>query len=309
MSKKAVMSIYLVVILGILIFAAGTVYFLFFKPSADAAVVNGEKIPVSVYKDYLKNQKEELLKSNPNIKWDEQYSSGKTFEDIFKENTVNSLVSIYAAAQEAQSEKITLTDSDISKIKKHYPYIKNEELIKKIAMSNKLYDLKTRGVEVSDEKVKEYYEEHPEQFITGDIYRIDVKDIKTAETVVKAFLKGDKFEDLAKKYSIDFSSKDNGGFIGNMPLSQYSSVINYDLTRIKEGQITEPINRGNYYEIVMVKNISQKSFEEVKDYLKAWLADAQKQDIVANTAKEIIDKAKIKINWDVVYRVDIGKIR
>jgi len=308
MNKKAVMSIRLVVMLSILILAAGAVYFLFFKPSA-AAVVNNEKIPVSVYKDYLKNQKEELLKNNPNIKWNEKYSSGKTFEDIFKENTVNSLVSIYAAAQEAQKEKITLIEGDISKTKKYYPYIKDEELIKKIAMANKLYDLKTRGVEVSDEKVKKYYEEHPEQFITGDIYRIDVKDIETAETVVKAFLKGDKFEDLAKKYSIDLSSKDNGGFIGNMPLSQYSSLINYDLTRIKEGQISEPINRGDYYEIIMVKNISQKSFEEVKDYLKTWLTDTQKQDIVVKTAKEIIDKAKIKINWDVVYRVDIGKIR
>ncbi|UZQ81822.1 peptidylprolyl isomerase [Thermoanaerobacter sp. RKWS2] len=277
--------------------------------SNPAATVNGEKIPVGIYKDYLYNQAKSLAKTNPNVKWDEKYSSNKTFEDIFKENTINSLVSIYAVSQEAEKEGIKVTNEDIEKTQKYYPYIKNKELIQKIALVNKFYDLKVRNITSESSETEKYYNEHPEQFITGDIYRIDVKDIETAEAVVKAFLKGEKFEDLAKKYSIDFSSKDKGGFIGNMPLSQYSSVINYDLTRIKENQITEPINRGGYYEIVLVKNISKKPFEEVKNYLVSWLTDTTKQEKITNTASEILKKTKIKINWDDVYKVKIGNLK
>ena len=294
-----------------MVFAAVVIpiFLLFVISSNPAATVNGEKIPVGIYKDYLYNQAKSLAKTNPNVKWDEKYSSNKTFEDIFKENTINSLVSIYAVSQEAEKEGIKVTNEDIEKTQKYYPYIKNKELIQKIALVNKFYDLKVRNITSESSEAEKYYNEHLEQFITGDIYRIDVKDVETAEAVVKAFLKGGKFEDLAKKYSIDLSSKDKGGFIGNMPLSQYSSVINYDLTRIKENQITEPINRGEYYEIILVKNISKKSFEEVKDYLVSWLTDTTKQEKIASTASEILKKAKIKINWDEVYKVKIGNLK
>ncbi|HHY79952.1 MAG TPA: hypothetical protein GX516_06330 [Thermoanaerobacter sp.] len=294
-----------------MVFAAVVIpiFLLFVIFSNPAATVNGEKIPVGIYKDYLYNQAKSLAKTNPNVKWDEKYSSNKTFEDIFKENTINSLVSIYAVSQEAEKEGIKVTNEDIEKTQKYYPYIKNKELIQKIALVNKFYDLKVRNITSESSEAEKYYNEHLEQFITGDIYRIDVKDVETAEAVVKAFLKGGKFEDLAKKYSIDLSSKDKGGFIGNMPLSQYSSVINYDLTRIKENQITEPINRGEYYEIILVKNISKKSFEEVKDYLVSWLTDTTKQEKIASTASEILKKAKIKINWDEVYKVKIGNLK
>lgn len=282
---------------------------LFVISSNPVATVNGKKIPAEIYKDYLYNQAKSLLKTNPDIKWDEKYSSNKTFEDIFKENTINSLVSIYAVSQEAEKEGIKVANEDIEKTQKYYPYIKNKELIQKIALVNKFYDLKVKNITSGSSEAEKYYNEHPEQFITGDIYRIDVKDIETAEAVVKAFLKGEKFEDLAKQYSVDLSSKDKGGFIGNMPLSQYSSVINYDLTRIKENQITEPINRGEYYEIILVKNISKKSFEEVKDHLTSWLTDTAKQEKIAKTADEILKKAKIKINWDEVYKIKIGNLK
>lgn len=294
-----------------MVFAAVVIpiFLLFIISSNPVATVNGEKITAEIYKDYLYNQAKSLVKTNPDVKWDEKYSSNKTFEDIFKENTINSLVSIYAVSQEAEKEGIKVNNEDIEKTQKYYPYIKNKELIQKIALVNKFYDLKVRNITSESSEAEKYYNEHPEQFITGDIYRIDVKDVETAEAVVKAFLNGEKFEDLAKKYSIDLSSKDKGGFIGNMPLSQYSSVINYDLTRIKENQITEPINRGEYYEIIMIKNISKKSFEEVKDYLESWLTDTLKQEKIANTANEILKKAKIKINWYEVYKTKIGNLK
>ncbi|SDG27639.1 PPIC-type PPIASE domain-containing protein [Thermoanaerobacter thermohydrosulfuricus] len=294
-----------------MVFAAAviSIFLLFIISSNSVATVNGEKITAETYKDYLYNQAKSLVKTNPDVKWDEKYSSNKTFEDIFKENTINSLVSIYVVSQEAEKEGIKVNNEDIEKTQKYYPYIKNKELIRKIALVNKFYDLKVRNITSESSEAERYYNEHPEQFITGDIYRIDVKDIETAEAVVKAFLKGGKFEDLAKKYSIDLSSKDKGGFIGNMPLSQYSSVINYDLTRIKENQITEPINRGEYYEIILVKNISKKPFEEVKDYLISWLTGTAKEEKVANTANEILKKAKVEIKWDEVYKTKIGNLK
>ncbi|MDP9750317.1 MULTISPECIES: peptidylprolyl isomerase [Thermoanaerobacter] len=305
LNNKYYVTFFYMVLLTVVI----PILILFIISPGPVATVNSEKISAEIYKDYLYNQAKSLVKTNPDVKWDEKYSSNKTFEDIFKENTINSLVSIYAVSQQAEKEGIKVTNEDIEKTRKYYPYIKNKELIQKIALVNKFYDLKVKNITSGSSEAEKYYNEHPEQFITGDIYRIDVKDIETAEVIVKAFLKGEKFEDLAKKYSIDLSSKDKGGFIGNMPLSQYSSVINYDLTRIKENQITEPINRGEYYEIILVKNISKKSFEEVKDFLVSWLTDTTKQEKIANTASEILKKAKIKINWDMVYKIKIGNLK
>jgi len=65
-----------------------------------------------------------------------------------------------------------------------------------------------KTVKASDAEVKKYYDEEYKTDIKAR--HILVKDEKTAKDVKKKLEAGDKFEDLAKKYSTDEGTKAKG---------------------------------------------------------------------------------------------------
>lgn len=254
----------IIALLAIIAFAGG---YLVYYNSLPVANVNGEKITVYEFKKAL-SATDKKIQGVKN-----QKINGKTFEDIYKEQLLNNMINEKLMLNKALKEGIKgKNDTDII---------------------NKLITKETSYVGVSDDEIKKYYEQHKNEYIYADIYRIDLKNEKDADNVLNMLNKGSNFSDLAKKYSIDTATKDNGGYVGNLPLSQYSATINYNL---KDNGVTKVKLMSGIYEIVKVDNIGTKSLDDIKDSIKETLLDVKKQNALKDFTDNLRKTAKISIN-------------
>ncbi|MBP2070825.1 peptidylprolyl isomerase [Thermoanaerobacterium butyriciformans] len=254
----------IIALLAIIAFAGG---YLIYYNSLPIANVNGEKITVYEFKKAL-GATDKKIQGVKN-----QKINGKTFEEIYKEQLLNNMINEKLMLNKALKEGIKgKNDADII---------------------NKLIAKETSYVGVSDDEIKKYYEQHKNDYIYADIYRIDLKDEKDADNVLNMLNEGSNFSDLAKKYSIDTATKDNGGFVGNLSLSQYSATINYTLTT---NGVTKVKLMSGIYEIVKVDNVGTKSLDNVKDSIRETLLEVKRQNALKDFTDSLRKNAKISVN-------------
>ncbi len=163
----------------------------------------------------------------------------------------------------------------------------------------KLFAAVTKSVpQVTDAEAQAYYNQHktdgtfnkPE---TRHVRHILVADQKTAQSIKDQLDRGADFAALAKKYSTDASTKDNGGDLGDYP-SQNSGLapaFEQAMDKLGPGQTSGPVQTQYGWHIIRVDSISPpglQPFDQVKDDLKRslllerqrgvfdkWLADTR----------------------------------
>lgn len=152
---------------------------------------------------------------------------------------------------------------------------------------------------VKDADVKKFYEEQKKAY--GDKeYKVSVITVKTeadAKKVTEALKDGDKFADVAKKYSMDKSTKDKGGKIDNWTSSaNFPQMIGLAIRSLDDGDYTEvPIRTNGGYYIIRVDD-SRKAqlfpeYSKSKDHYKNMLVQTKVQQNI----QELFQKANIKV--------------
>ncbi len=152
---------------------------------------------------------------------------------------------------------------------------------------------------VKDADVKKFYEEQKKAY--GDKeYKVSVITVKTeadAKKVTEALKDGDKFADVAKKYSMDKSTKDKGGKIDNWTSSaNFPQMIGLAIRSLDDGDYTEvPIRANGGYYIIRVDD-SRKAqlfpeYSKSKDHYKNMLVQTKVQQNI----QELFQKANIKV--------------
>lgn len=151
---------------------------------------------------------------------------------------------------------------------------------------------------VSDAKVKAKYDTmiknaKPQEEIRAR--HILVADETVAKDVIARLGKGEKFEDLAKKFSID-PSKEQGGDLGYVTKDLMVKEFGDALFAMKKGDVSKaPVKTQFGYHVIKVEDRRQQqkpTFEQVKEALGKQLADEE----VRNMVKNLRDKANVKIN-------------
>ena len=148
---------------------------------------------------------------------------------------------------------------------------------------------------LTDEEINSYYDNNiygdltvkyilvkptePESDATDeDKLKLEEEALNEAKEIIKKYNNGEKFEDLAKEYSDDKLTKENGGLMSNFNTDQVNESFFKVAVALKDGELTkEPIKDENGYNIIL--RVSQKEKAPLKDV---------KEEILTKLAEEKI---------------------
>ncbi|MYL33993.1 foldase [Pontibacillus yanchengensis] len=214
--------------------------------------------------------------------------------DVTKDEFYNKLVDKYGDSvlkemvyDQVLSEKFSVSDEDVQKrleqMKQQYGDqfqsvlekngFKNEEQFKQAIRSSMLKQkAAAEGVEVTDEEVKQYYENMKQEVKVSHIL---VEDKETASEVQKKLNNGGDFAKLAKEYSTDKQSAQKGGDLGYISTGQMVLPFEKAAYNLKVGKVSEPVKSQYGYHIIKVTDKREKEdtssigkYEEMKGQLR-----------------------------------------
>jgi peptidyl-prolyl cis-trans isomerase D len=154
------------------------------------------------------------------------------------------------------------------------------------------------NVQITDADYKNAYEarkaefEHKEEL---DVRHILVKTEQQAKDIKKQLDAGAKFDVLAKKYSEDPGSKDNGGLYNNIARGTFVKEFEDVAYAQPIGKVSDPVKSNFGYHLIKTearRSAGTKSLEEVKPQLEANLKRTKQLGEADRIATEIANEAK-----------------
>lgn len=236
-----------------------------------AAEVNGQKVMVSAIKD--------AYEMNPVA---QKQLSFEEFYDKVLDVYINGVM-LYQAAEKSGVE--------------NSPEYKKQLKVLKEELASKIYLEQQVDKKITQAKIKEVYNEYKEQFKPEKEVKakhILVSDEKTANEVIAKLKKGEKFDELAKEYSLDKAS-DLGYFTKDVMVPEFSKAA----FAMKKGQYSKaPVKTKFGYHVILVEDsrmTKPADLKTVEPQIKMQLSREAANDIF----KEINSKAKIvKYSYD-----------
>ncbi|MBS4171900.1 peptidylprolyl isomerase [Bacillus sp. FJAT-49736] len=120
----------------------------------------------------------------------------------------------------------------------------------------------TKDVKVTDKELRDYYNNIKPEIKARHIL---VADKKTADDIEKKLNEGQKFEDLAKKYSTDTGSAQKGGDLGWFGPGKMLPEFENAAYALKINEISKPVKSQYGYHIIQLTDKKKKeSFEKMK---------------------------------------------
>jgi hypothetical protein len=173
--------------------------------------------------------------------------------------------------------------------------------------------LKAKAENPTDEEVQAYFKANAERYATpakftarhilvsvkgapgsGDKGLTD-EEAKAKIAKIQAELKaGKKFEDLAKEYSDDPGSKNNGGLYKDVPFGRFAKEFEQAVNTQEIGVVGEPVKTSFGYHLILVESRSPKEaadFEKVKDQVRRQMIPERRekmtQDFLEAARKDV----------------------
>jgi len=161
-----------------------------------------------------------------------------------------------------------------------------------------------QSIQISDDQLKAVYLQNIQSYIVPNRVHVQhillmtvgkpdavvEEDKKKAEDILKQVKKGEKFDDLAKKYSEDPGTKDKGGDLGWIIQGQTVPEFEKTAFSLEKGQVSDVIKTQYGFHIIKVLEKEQahtKPFEEVKESLRPKLMLDQADKQASDTANQL----------------------
>ena len=289
-------------------------------PSGAVAKCGGQTITQEQYNSLI-----EQAKRSYKVQKRAFPKAGSTEYETLKNQAVGYLVQRCEFADEASKLGIKVTDKQVAdrltQIKKQYfggsearykKQLKQQGLsdeqvtddIRAQLVSELIFKKVTTSVAISDADIHKYYNTHLSQYGTPeqrDIAHILVKKKALADQLYSKVIAGANFAALAKKYSQDPGSKNQGG---KLTISKGQTVAPFDQTAflMRTGGVSHPVKTEFGYHIIKalgpIKPAKTTPFAKVKESIRQQLLQQQK-----NTAMTAwVNKVKKDFNGKVHYQ-------
>ncbi|MBI3998313.1 MAG: peptidylprolyl isomerase, partial [Armatimonadetes bacterium] len=273
------------------------------RASAVAARVNGEAI-------YWSEVDVEILRAARQFGIDPAGEEFKKQRAEITKAVLDQIIALRLIRQEARKRGLVASDKDVDEqlaaIRKQFP---NEEafnsalarsgltlpqvreLIRDQLTQRRVADAVAQGT-VTDEEVRKQFDGNRKQYdrpaqikVSHILFRIGGKadePVAAAKArIVQAKLAdGAKFEDLAREYSDDKASAEQGGDLGLVPKGKLVKEFEDAAWALKPGQTSGPVRTEYGLHIIRVTAMQpaeQAEFDKVKDEIRAQMLGSKRQ--------------------------------
>lgn len=181
-----------------------------------------------------------------------------------------------------------------------------EEMKKRILVEKFFKKELDENMKISDEELKKYYEEHPDEAkapVEVRASHILLKTREEAEAVLKKLKAGSKFEDLAKSSSIDTGSKVRGGDLGFFHKGVMVPEFEDAALKLQKGETSGIVETRFGFHIIKLtdkRTGKEKSFDEAKVELEQNLLKKKKKEKFDSLVSGLKSKASITIKEDLL---------
>jgi foldase protein PrsA len=173
---------------------------------------------------------------------------------------------------------------------------KNEDDLKKSMKLGMLQEKAAmKDVTATDKELKDYYDTYKPEIKARHIL---VDDEKTAKEVKQKLDAGEKFEDVAKKYSKDTASAQNGGDLGWFGTGQMYPEFEKAAYALKVNEISQPVKSEVGYHIIQKTDEKKKeSFDKMKKDIEYKVKSSKlSNDIINKTMEKELKAANVKVD-------------
>jgi len=188
-----------------------------------------------------------------------------------------------ALLEQAINKKLLLLDAKKNLLEHNAEFRADLERVKEEMLANFNVQKAIEKVSVTDDEIKEYYEENKENFKKGESVtasHILVDDEDKAKEILEKIEKGEmSFEDAAREYSSCPSSQ-NGGALGEFTRGQMVPEFDKAVFEMEKGEISGPVKTQFGFHIIKVtdKNEAQEmKLEDIKEQLRGMVLGSKRQ--------------------------------
>lgn len=208
---------------------------------------------------------EAVSRSRVQAIWQDLFPAGKapdfdSFDDKVRMNVLRGIVSeqlVYNEAKKSGLESSAEVAEKLAKLK--------EKLVTQAFLDQKA------TAKVSESEIRKVYEEKSKEFKGKDEIKarhILVDDEAKAKEIAKSIASGEKFEDIAKKESLDKASGARGGDLGWFTDERMVPDFSKAAFKLKKGEISKPIKTTFGWHIIQVEDrrpVKVPAYEDVKE--------------------------------------------
>jgi peptidyl-prolyl cis-trans isomerase SurA len=194
-------------------------------------------------------------------------------------------------------------------------------------IAKKLIDEQVRGkIKINDKDVKSYYESNQKKFFRPEAYRarhifismfppelikttpvnelrerkeeLDKEAKKKVDGILAEIKSGGDFADLAKKYSHDSGSAQNGGDLDFIYKGVFDPAFDTAISKMKAGDVSDVVKTPFGYHIIKLgetKPAEQATFDEMEEAIQKHLFLEQAKERVEKFVQGLRKKAKIEV--------------
>ncbi len=279
----------------------------------DVAVVNGVKITAEQFdKNVALFKMDYEIQYGPEL-FTKDNADGVSLIATIKEQVMEKLIMEELLLQEAAKKNITATEEDIKAAFDEFVAFKESNAtFKSVAEKYDMNDAFVKEVLTRDSIIYQYRESikgdiltvgqaDAEKFYNENIDMFDLDEVKASHILVgdalladelyDRLIRGEDFADLAKEYSEDKGSAENGGDLGYFKRNEMVKEFENAAFSTEIGEISKPVESSFGYHIIYVEDKIQgkEEFEDVEADITDYLMSIEFQKHI----EELMDKAEI----------------
>lgn len=202
-------------------------------------------------------------------------------------------------ADELVNQELLYIDALEKGLDKDEEFIKEVEFAKSNMLKNYAMHELFKDIEVSDEELKDYYNNNQESIKVPETFKakhILVKSEDEAQKIYDEIQDGKSFEDAANEYSLDNQGQ-NGGDLGEFPKGSMVKEFEDALIELDEGEISGPVKTQFGYHLIKLDHKHEPfipEFDQIEDRLRETLMMIRRQEKYLEKVNEVKEKVDVK---------------